>query len=142
VTVGAADSAGNEVVASFDHEMKAITTVSVRDIRFEVGAGGCFDEKPAQRILASIQLDGVVQHLSDESEELRADRNEVTFIDEITGELVGEPPLQSVAFNALLAGQNDSYRRTDTGSDQVLHSLFSNTPCRGSLTYTVEMETR
>jgi hypothetical protein len=142
VTVGLIDSAGNEVAETFDYELQAITTVTVREIRFEVGGGNCFEEEAAQRIFANLQLDGVVEHLSNETEELRADLTQVTLIDELTGQVKGEPPIQRFMINALFNGQNDSYQGTHTTSDQVLRFLFRNDPCRGSLTYKVDVETR
>lgn len=141
ITIGVTDSAGGEVVETFDHELQAVTTVTVRDVRFAVGAGGCFAEEVAQRIVANLQFDGVVNEVSNHSEELRSDRSEVTLIDEITGEVVGEAPTQNLMIRALLNGQNDSFEGSHRKSDQVLSNLFRGDICRGTLTYKIEMET-
>lgn len=142
VTIGVTDPAGNEAVETFDHELQAITAVTVRDLGFSVAANSCFADEVAQRIVADIQLRGPVERFLDVSQELRADRSEVVFLEELTGAVTGEPPSQRVFVLPGLDGTIDIHDATYSSSEEVLITLFETSPCRGFLSYELEMNTR
>lgn len=142
VAIGVTDSAGNEVVETFDHELQAVTTVTVRDLRFTVASSACFEEEAAQRIEANIQLRGAAEQVSNVSRELRADNSEVTLVDEATGELAGEPPSQRVFVLPALDGRLDSHDLSHSAPEEVLVPMFETLPCQGFLSYEIEMDTR
>lgn len=143
VTVLATDDEGNETTSTLTHELEAVTTVVISEVRYRVQTPPlCFAETAAVRIVGTLILEGTVGDVIRFDEELRVDRTEVTLLDEMSGQTVGAPGSLEIEMLGGLVGKLDVYEETHDSSDVVLANMFADTECKGFFTYRVDLFTR
>lgn len=143
VTIVVTDTGGASAHETISHQLRAVTTVTLQNVRFTVSQpNNCFGDVRARRLVGSLTLSGPVQESISFNEELRLDRTQVTLLDSREGSASGAPPEQ-VILTADFAGQVDAHSQTHRDRNRVFKSLFTATDgCRGLLSYSIEFQRR
>lgn len=145
IEIRATDTAGNETVRTFTHRVEAVTTVLLRNIRFQVNNPlVCFEDSAAVRIAGNLVLEGTIDTTENSiqfSEELRPDRTVVTLHDDISGQTVGGPGGLDLTMVGGLAGMLDLYEASHSSSAIGVASMFEGTECQGAFSYLVQVTT-
>lgn len=145
IEIRATDTAGNETVETFTHRVEAVTTVLLRNIRFQVNNPlVCFEDSAAVRIAGNLVVEGTIDTTENSikfSEELRPDRTVVTLHDDISGQTVGGPGGLDLTMVGGLAGMLDLYEASHSSSAIGVASMFEGTECQGAFSYLVQVTT-
>jgi hypothetical protein len=143
VVIIATDSRGATTRESFTHVVAAVSTVTVRDLEFRVrNPAACFQDEPSRALRVTLGLSGPVTHTSTVTRSLTRDRSIVTLLSDMTGEVVGQEPAQTVRFtDGSFAGAAASFARTHRENADQGFSAFSG-DCQGHFTYSITINTR
>jgi hypothetical protein len=143
VTIVVTDAGGASAQETVSHQLRAVTTVTLQDVRFTLSQpNNCFGDVRARRLVGTLILSGPVRETVSFNEELRLDRTAVTLLDSREGTGSGAPA-ESVILSADLAGQRDTHDETHRDRRTVFKAMFTATDgCRGLLSYSIAFQRR
>ena len=92
VTIVATDTGGASAQETVSHQLQAVTTVILHNVRFTLSQpNNCFSDVPARRLVGTLILSGPVRETVSFNEELRLDRTAVTLLESRQGTGSGAP---------------------------------------------------
>lgn len=147
VTITATDTLGATTRQTFTHQLEAVSTVVVSDVRLTLDRpSACFAARPAQRLKGDLRLRGTVEADVAINQEWNNDKTQIRMLAQgRSGTVTGEPPRQDVFIsNAAVDpdGATGSLSIRDAHLGVRAYRLFLDSPCQTTVRLRVQVTTQ